>query len=201
RTADSGTRRCETAQEYYQFGDSVGIYIYDHTNNYFFQPDNSSNSLVGSYPYGVVGAAGNGNANLNWGPGYVGGGDIKNELNYNNSNNLAIAYLSMNDSKGVGSSNWANVVSFDGLWPTAAGTGIHGNIGTNDYSPITMGIYPCWGNEVLVHIVDPAQDPAGDQDISKTQLGSQTKPGSLLGVLNAQSYNNGGVLTVGSIEN
>src|SRR5208282_3742389 len=81
RTADSGTRRCETAQEYYQFGDSVGIYIYDHTNNYFFQPDNSSNSLVGSYPYGVVGAAGNGNANLHWRPGDVGGREIENEIN------------------------------------------------------------------------------------------------------------------------
>ena len=149
----------------------------------------------------MVGAAGNNNANQNWGPGYVGGGDIKNELNYADSTNTSIAYLSMNDSKGVGAANWANVVSFNGLWPTAAGAGIHGNISTNDYTPITTGMYPCWGNEVLVHIVDPKSGGYTDQDITKTQLGNQTVPGSLLGVLNAQSYLNGGSLTVGSIEN
>lgn len=201
RTSDSGTRRCETAQEYYQFTDPVGIYIYDFTNKFFFQPNNTSNSLVGSFPYGVVGAAGNNNANQNWGPGYVGGGDIKNELNYADFTNTSIAYLSMNDAKGVGTSgNWGNVISFNGLWPTAAGSGIHGNNGTNDYTPITSGLYPCWGNEVLVHIVDPKVGVA-DQNITKTQLGNQTKPGSLLGVLNAQTIINGGTPLVGSIEN
>jgi hypothetical protein len=201
RTSDSGTRRCETAQEYYQFTDPVGVYVYDYTNKFFFQPNNSTNSLVGSYPFGVVGAAGNNNANQNWGPGYVGGGDIKNELNYADLANTSISYLSMNDSKGVGAANWANVVSFNGLWPTAAGAGIHGNSGTNDYTPITTGMYPCWGNEVLVHIVNPHSGGYTDQDITQTQLGNQTLPGSFLGVLNAQSYLNGGALTVGSVEN
>jgi len=91
RTSDSGTRRCETAQEYYQFTDPVGVYIYDFTNKFFFQANNTTNSLVGSYPYGVVGAAGNNNANQNWGSGYVGGGDIKNELNYADATNTAIS--------------------------------------------------------------------------------------------------------------
>jgi hypothetical protein len=200
RTSDSGTRRCETAQEYYQFTDPVGVYVYDFTNKFFFQPNNTTSSLIGSYPYGVVGAAGNNNANLNWGSGYVGGGDIKTELNYADLTNTSIAYLSMNDSKGVGSSNWANVVSFNGLWPTAAGAGIHGNAGTNDYSPIVLGYYPCWGNEVLVHIINPAANPPGDQDITQSQLGDQTTPGTFLGVLNAQSLINNGALTIGSIE-
>jgi len=131
----------------------------------------------------------------------VGGGDIKNELNYADATNTAISYLSMNDSKGVGYSNWANVVSFNGLWPTAAGAGIHGNTGTNDYTPITTGLYPCWGNEVLVHIIDPKSGGYTDQDITKTQLGNQTTPGSFLGVLNAQTLINGGSPIVGSIEN
>jgi hypothetical protein len=201
RTSDSGTRRCETAQEYYQFTDPVGVYVYDFTNKFFFQPDNTTNSLVGSFPYGVVGAAGNNNANQNWGPGYVGGGDIATELNYADATNTAVAYLSMGDAKGVGASgNWGNVVPFNGLWPTAAGAGIHGNTGTNDYTPITTGLYPCWGNEVLVHIINP-KSGVTDQDITQTQLGNQTKPGSFIGVLNAQSFLNGGALTIGSIEN
>ena len=203
RTADSGTRRCETAQQYYQFTDPVGVYIYDFTNKFFFQPDNTTNSLVGSFPFGVVGAAGNNNVNQNWGPGYVAGSDIATELNYADATNTAISYLSMNDSKSIvsGSSQIeADVVSFNGLWPTAAGPGIHGNTGTNDYTPITMGLYPCWGNEVLVHIINP-KSGVTDQDITKTQLGNQTQPGSFLGVLNAQSFLNGGALTVGSIEN
>ena len=33
RTADSGTRRCWTQGNYYQFNDPVGIYCYDATNN------------------------------------------------------------------------------------------------------------------------------------------------------------------------
>jgi hypothetical protein len=201
RTSDSGTRRCETAQEYYQFTDPVGVYIYDFTNKFFFQPNNTSNSLVGSFPYGVVGAAGNNNANQNWGPGYVGGGDIKTELNYADFTNTAISYLSMNDAKGVGTAgNWGNVISFNGLWPTAAGSGLHGNAGTNDYTPITLGLYPCWGNEVLVHIVNP-KSGVTDQNITQTQLGNQTKPGSFLGVLNAQTIINGGTPLIGSIEN
>jgi hypothetical protein len=201
RTSDSGTRRCETAQEYYQFTDPVGVYIYDFTNKFFFQPNNTTNSLVGSYPYGVVGAAGLNNANLNWGSGYVSGGNIATELNYADATNTAISYLSMNDSKSVGSSNWANVVSFNGLWPTAAGAGLHGNTGTNDYSPIVLGYYPCWGNEVLVHIINPAANPPGDQDITQSQLGSQTTPGTFLGVFNAQTLINGGSPIVGSFEN
>ena len=200
RTSDSGTRRCETAQEYYQFTDPVGVYVYDFTNKFFFQPSNTTNSLVGSFPYGVVGSAGNNNVNQNWGPGYVAGSDIATELNYTDATNTSIAYLSMNDAKGVGAANWANVVSFNGLWPTAAGAGISGNTGTNNYAPITTGLYPCWGNEVLVHIVNP-KSGVTDQDITQTQLGNQTKPGSFLGVFNAQTIINGGLPLVGSIEN
>ena len=201
RTKDSGTRRCETAGAYYQYNNTVGIYIYDYTNNFFYIPTAIANTGYGHSPNGVIGTEGPGlnNANMNWGYGYIGGGDIANSLNNGNAANQAIAYLSIGDSKGVGSANWNNVICYNGMWPTAAGAGIHGNTGTNDFSPITLGYYPLWGLEVLVHPVDPTK--IADQDISKTQLGDQTTPGSFMGVFNSQTAINGGSPIVGSIEN
>ncbi|MGA2178154.1 MAG: hypothetical protein ABSH15_01035 [Verrucomicrobiota bacterium] len=202
RTKDSGTRRCETAGNYYQYGKTVGIYIYDYTNNFFYTPTVSAATTYGASPNGVVGSAGLNNANLNWGYGYVAGGDIKNSLNNNNAANQAIAYLSISDAKGVNTAggNWANVLSYNGFWPTAAGAGIHGTTGTNDYSPITLGYYPLWGLEVLVHPTDPSK--ISDQDITKTQLGDQYTPGSFMGVFNYQTVNYPGSSPLtGSIEN
>ena len=206
RTKDSGTRRCETQGAYYQFNDPCTVYLYDYTNNFFYLPSTGgtfTNTSFGASPNQVIGTEGPGlgNANMNWGPGFIGGGDIKNTLNNNNAANQAIAYLSISDSKGVGSANWNNVIAYNGIWPTVAGPGIHGNSGTNDYSPISLGYYPLWGFEVLVHYVDPGQDPVGDQDINATQLGNQSTPGSFMGVFNAQSLFNGGTIVVGSIEN
>ncbi len=204
RTKDSGTRRCETAQEYYQYNDQVGPnnvpYIYDYTNNFWYTPTVTGVTANGSSPNGVVGSEGpgQGNVNLNWGYGYIGGGDIKNSLNNGNAANQAIAYLSIGDSKGVGSANWNNVISYNGLWPTAAGAGIHGNSGTNDFSPITLGYYPCWGFEVLVF--STGAYPAGDQNITPLQLGDEFTPGTFMGVFNAQTFINGGSPIVGSIE-
>ena len=212
RTADSGTRRCETSQESYLFTDTVGVYIWDATNQLYYSPTNTTplvtagqGSTSTATNVQVVGTEGPGNngANLGWGPGYIGGGDIATELGYNNSNNQAIAFLSMGDSRTiVSTTNWSQVISYDGLWPTAAGAGITTGTGTtNDYSPITDGFYPCWGYEVLVHLIDPTADSARDQDINSTQLGSQTQPGSFLGVFNAQTFINGGSPITGSIEN
>ncbi len=199
RTKDSGTRRCETAGNYFQYADTVGIYIYDYTNNFFYTPTTLAATAYGHSPNGVVGAVGLNNVNLNWGYGYVGGGDIKNSLNNPNAANQAIAVLSIGDAKGVGSANWNNVVSFNGLWPTAAGAGIHGSTTTNDFSTITLGFYPIWGLEVLVHPDNPGQ--IADQNISKIQLGNQATPGSFMGVFNHQTFISGGTPLSGSIEN
>ena len=216
RTKDSGTRRVETAMEYFQYGD-IGTYIYDRTNNSWFLPSQTTLTATafGASPNGVVGAPGLVNietgipANLEWGYGYVGGGDIKASLNLTNGNgalvpstaNQAIAMLSLNDAKGVGASNWANVVSFNGIWPTTDGANIRGHSGTNDFSPITAGYYSGWGKEVLVHIVDPTAMVNNDQAITADQIGDNTTAGSFLGVFNAQTLNNGGSPSVGSIEN
>ena len=103
RTKDSGTRRCETQGAYYQFNDACAVYIYDYTNNFFYQSTTNTQTTYGASPNGIVGPAGFSNVNLNWGSGYIGGGDIANSLNNPSANNQAIAYLSMGDSKGVGS--------------------------------------------------------------------------------------------------
>jgi hypothetical protein len=146
-----------------------------------------------------VGSAGLGNVNLNWGYGYVAGGDIKNTLNLSSVSNTAIGYISFADGKGVGTTSYTNVLSFNGVWPTAEGIGIRtGTSVTNDFSPITQGYYPLWSELALIHIIDPSL--AGDQNISQSQLGNNTTPGSFLGVFNAQTKINGGSPLVGSIE-
>ena len=205
RTKDSGTRRSETAQMYFQFNDTVGCYIYDYTNNFWYLPTVTANTSFGASPNGIVGAAGLNNVNLNWGYGYVGGGDIKNSLNSVGSSNTAIGYVSFSDGKAIGSSSVAyqNLLSFNGVWPTAAGAGIRGqgNSATNDFSPITSGYYPCWSKLVIVYPINPALQSG--QTISQTQLGSQVQPGSFLGVFNAQTLVQpglNGVPLVGSIE-
>jgi hypothetical protein len=192
RTKDSGTRRCELAQEQFGFNAPCTVYLYDNvTNNIFYKPSGTV----------IVGAAGNNNANLNWGSGYVGGGDIKTELGYNNPNNQSISYLSISDAKGITGVNWSQVLPFNGLWPTAAGAGIANNTGTNDYTPIAEGLYPCWGYEVLVYPnVDPSSISA-DQNLTAAQLGNQSVAGTILGVLDAQTLINGGSPIAGSIEN
>jgi len=203
RTKDSGTRRCETQGAYYQYNNTVGIYMYDYTNNFFYSPSVLATATYATSPNGVAGSAGLNNANLNWGYGYVAGGDIKNSLNNSSSANQAIAYLSISDSKGVNlnsGGNWSAMVSYNGIWPTAAGAGIHGNTGTNDFSPIILGYYPLWGFEVLVHPINPGL--IADQDINETELGDQYTPGTFLGVLNYQTYNFPGTpYLTGSIEN
>ena len=177
------------------------------TNNVFYKATNTVAGANGgtssTASVGVVGAAGNGNANLNWGPGYVGGGDIKTALGTNNAANQSIAYLSFADAKGISGVNWSQVISFNGMWPTAAGAGIHGNSGTNDFSPIVLGMYPHWANEVVVYpIVDPSSI-SSDQNLTVSQLGDQNTAGTLLGVLDYQTkYSNpGGPTILGSLEN
>jgi len=205
RTQDSGTRRSELADFYYQFNDPVGIYLFDKTNSVWYTPTvlNSVTNATAyaSAPYGVVNGGTFNTANYNWGYGYVGGGDIKNALNLTATANTAIGYLSMSDGQGVGA-NWSNLLPFNGMWPTAAGAGIHGVSGYNDFSPITKGYYPLWSQLVLVFPKKPSLQ-AG-QTIGDTQLGDQGQVGTFLGVFNAQTLTQpslGGVPQVGSIEN
>ncbi len=199
RTKDSGTRRIETAGADDQYNTPVTTYLWDATNNVFYTPSGAaSNQTYGNGVANVLGSEGpgNGNANYNWGYGYIGGGDIANNLLLQNSNNTAIAFLSISDAKSVhvgSGNNWQTAVSYNGFWPIAAGSGLQNNIGTNDFSPICLGYYSLWGQEVIVYRNNPAG--AGDQTINQAQ---QT---AFLGVFNAQTTGSGTSPVAGSIEN
>ena len=202
RTKDSGTRR--TALAYLGLGYNTGLSIYnfDPTNNAIYAAVNSLNTASGAPGYGVVGASGVSGANLNWGPGYVGGGDIKNAIKNTGSANLTLAYLSFADAKGITGVNWSQVIALNGAWPTTAGAGLSGHTGTNDFSPITLGCYGYCGYEVVVYPNVAPNTLSTDQDLVAGQLGNRTTPGTFLGVLDAQTYD--GVLSTpapGSLEN
>jgi hypothetical protein len=206
RTKDSGTRRNQFAAVQFGFNQSATVYNYDVTNNVFYKATNTLWALNGGnsngvVSYGVVGGSpgfNNANANSTWGSGYVGGGDLRTAAYINNPANLSIGVLSFADAKSaISGTNWPQVISFGGLWPTAAGIGIRGNTGTNDFSPITSGSYGLWGNEVCIY---PTIDPStisSDQNLSAALLGNQSTAGTILGVLNAVTV---GTPVAGSID-
>ncbi len=68
RTKDSGTRRCETQGAYYQFNDACAVYLYDYTNNFFYQSTTNTQTTYGASPNGIVGPAGFNNVNLTGDP-------------------------------------------------------------------------------------------------------------------------------------
>jgi hypothetical protein len=202
RTKDSGTLRNETAEAGYAFNTGSTVYNYDVTNHLFYKATNTLNGANGGTgggaSIGVVGPAGNNNANLSpvWGPGYVGGGDIGTVMKNADAQNTSITFLSTSDAKSLNGATWSQVIPFCGIWPTAAGPGIAGAT-TNDFTPFTSGTYPLWGNEVLVY---PIQDPSSlrsDQNLTVSQLGDQNTAGTLLGVLDNQAS---GAPIAGSIQ-
>jgi hypothetical protein len=135
------------------------------------------------------------NANANWGYGYVGGGDVRTALADATNSNIAIGFLSFADAKSLGASNWAQVVSLNGVWPTAAGAGLRGNTVTNDFAPIKNGYYSGWAEEALVY--STAQTGITDSKVTDSQLGTGITAGTFLGVFNAHTA----TPTPGSIDN
>jgi hypothetical protein len=209
RTKDSGSRMSCLREMGYTYNQGVTTYIFSFTNGFWYKAANNNTTFgaVGesnaTFVVGIVGsgaAAAANAANLGWGPGYIGGGDIKTELGYHTNSNQAISYLSISDAKGITTANWSQVISFGGVWPTVAGAGIHGQTVTNDYAPVIWGNYPFWNYEVVIY---PNVDPSslsGDQDLTATQLGNQSAPGTILGVLD--HYTTGATVpTLGSIDN
>ena len=203
RTLDSGTLVSTEEELSYPYAQAFPIYNYDSIAKQFYPATNSLFATTGTVGFGVIGAtAGFNNANLNWGPGYIGGGDIAagTALGAKDAQNQSIAYLSLSDARTVNSTvNWATVLSFNGTWPTVAGAAISGNTGINDLTPVMSGNYPFWNYEVVVHSTGT---PASG-GITATQLGNQTTAGSFLGVLDYQTLlsNPGGSTIGGSIEN
>jgi hypothetical protein len=129
RSLDSGTRVMGTSEPH--FVGTPAIYYFDETG-------------AGGYSVATtnIGPA-------FYGPGYVGGGDVKRVLNYTFGNNQAVAILGLADAKGVGSPNYTKILSYNGVFP------IKGEISgatpaTNDFAPIITGKYSLWSFEVLI---------------------------------------------------
>lgn len=196
RTLDSGSRVTTLAEVLYPYQQPVTIYNYDHTNLQFYLANNTAFSSVGRTNFGVVGAtAGIGNANLAWGSGYIGGGDLRTGLKYTDVQNQSIGYLSFADAKSAGLVNWGSLLSYNGVWPTTAGASItSGTTTSNDFAPVTSGVYPFWTYEVVVYPIN------GNADVPANQLGDQTQAGTILGVLDNVAPA-GSPTVVGSLDN
>jgi hypothetical protein len=202
RTSDSGSR-CTVIEEFqYSYNQNIQVYNFDNIQSVFYRATNSLFATAGTNGFGVIGSsAGNGNANLIWGPGFIGGGDLRTALKYVNAANQSIGYLSMADARTAGlnqsGTQWGSILSFNGVWPTASGASINTTLlTTNDYSPVTLGNYPLWTYEVVIF---PTGEPASG-GISKANLGDQSTPFTFLGVLDSQTLFNGGSPIVGSLE-
>lgn len=196
RTKDSGTLRTQTAEAGYSFGTGGAVYLYDVTNHFFYKGTNTLNGPTGGTgggtSIGVVGPPGNNNANESavWGPGYVGGGDIGNVMKNSDAQNLSITMLSMSDGKSLAGGSWSQMISFDGVWPVTNSATLSTSL-TNNYTPITSGQFPLWGYEVCYYpLVDPSTLHS-DQNLTVSQLGDQSTAGTILGVLDGQSYTAG----------
>ena len=93
----------------YTYNQGVTTYIFSFTNGFWYKAanNNTTQGVVGEsnavFQVGIVssGAEIANAANLGWGPGYVGGGDIKTEMAYHTNANQAISYLSIADAKGI----------------------------------------------------------------------------------------------------
>jgi hypothetical protein len=148
RTLDSGTR-VTTVQEAKYIG-SININYYDPGSDSFFPATTNRGPAV-------------------FGPGYVGGGDVKTVLQVASPGNQSIGYLSMADAKGITGVNWEKMLAFNGNYPIA--NYIPGTAPlTNDYSPIIFGKYSFWAFEVLDSPKTSQWGTYTDQNLSFSQL-------------------------------
>jgi hypothetical protein len=148
RTLDSGTR-VATVQE--------AKYVGSLTVNYF---DSLSDSFyVATTNLGPAA----------FGPGYVGGGDVKTVMQYATAGNQSIAYLSFADAQGITGVNWEKVLAYNGNYPTLNFTpGV--NPATNDFSPIITGKYSFWAFEMLDYPKTSQWSTYTDQNMTYAQL-------------------------------
>lgn len=97
-----------------------------------------------------------------YGAGYVGGGNVVTALQGYDPNNQSIAYLSFSDAQKITTTNWSNILKYNGLYPIANWTpsntpaGGSGQVGsgtvtTNDFSPVCDGQYSFWVFEILAY--------------------------------------------------
>lgn len=148
RTLDSGTR-VTTVQEGKYIG-SVSVNYYDPTSDTYIPATTNRGPAF-------------------FGPGYVGGGDVKAILQTNYVGNQAIAYLSFADAKGITGVNWAKMLAYNGNYPIANYVPGVAPV-TNDFSAICNGTYSFWAYEVLDWPKSTQWGTYTDQNLSFTQL-------------------------------
>jgi hypothetical protein len=160
RTLDSGTR-VTTVQEAKHTG-SITVNYYDPVSDSYVPATTNRGPDA-------------------FGPGYVGGSDVKAIMQTNTFGNQAIAYLSMSDAKGITGVNWQNLLAFNGNYPIANYVpGVAPT--TNDYSPIIWGKYSFWAFECLDWPQSGQWGTYTDQNLSFAQLTSITAKLSGTGV-------------------
>jgi len=104
-----------------------------------------------------------------FGPGYVGGSDVKTVMQATGTGNQSIAYLSMSDARAISGVNWEKMLAFNGQYPIA--TYVPGTApSTNDYSPICFGKYSFWASECLDWPKTSQWGTYSDQNLSFSQL-------------------------------
>lgn len=148
RALDSGTR-VTTVQEGKYIG-SISVNYYDPTSDSYMPA--TTNQGVAFF-----------------GPGYVGGGDVKAVLKYSTPGNQAIGYLSFADAKGITGVNWSQMLAYNGTYPIANYVPGVAPV-TNDFSAICNGSYSFWAFEVLDWPKTSQWGTYTDQNLSFTQL-------------------------------
>jgi len=148
RTLDSGTR-VATVQEAKYVG-SITVNYYDPVGDAFFSAPTNRGPAV-------------------FGPGYVGGSDVKTVMQYATAGNQSIGYLSFADAQGITGVNWEKVISFNGSYPTLNFVpGV--NPTTNDFSPVITGEYSFWAFEMLDYPKTSQWSTYTDQNLTYAQL-------------------------------
>ena len=107
-----------------------------------------------------------------YGYGYVGGGDVKNQLiagGSANANNISIGYLGLSDARGVNGGQ--NILSYNGAYPSTdikTGASVPA---LPTYDSCRNGTYSYWAYEVVAQ----PKTPGGDNTINGTDLTAFTR--------------------------
>jgi hypothetical protein len=206
RTLDSGTRRTYGAELDQKWLYNAPVYVYNNGTNagnntwvlYHTTDSATTNTTIGVPGYGGVNY---GNSIFSWGPGCVGGADVRGVLA---NNVLAMGILSFSDAQSTwGGTSWLGLLPVQGILPTVGLPSNTSATNANDFTPVIEGQYPLWAEEVAFFPTTDAQlNQTGDQKITVGQLGSKSAgyaSGTFLGVLD---YQGGGTnFVAGSIEN
>jgi hypothetical protein len=114
-----------------------------------------------------------------YGPGYVGGSNVRAALQGYDPLNQSIAYLSFADAQTITTTNWSNILKYNGAYPMANWTptntpaGGSGQVGsgtatTNDFSPVCNGTYSFWAIEILAYPLSTQWASQSGQDLDYT---------------------------------